>query len=130
MADDIIRELSHMGSLAGNLTFLLAEAAGLPDPGTVTIYGILDGHVHDQVLLQFPPVAASTEAVAEWALRFGGVIQSKPLCEGNRRMQYVRTRFTWQEFLRVEAFTIFPLPQPEATTSAGQDSELVTEPPF
>ena len=130
MADDIIRELSHMGSLAGNLTFLLAEAAGLPDPGTVTIYGILDGHVHDQVLLQFPPVAASTEAVAEWALRFGGVIQSTPLGDGNRRMQYVRTRFTWQEFLRVEAFTIFPLPQPEATTSAGQDSELVTEPPF
>ena len=130
MADDIIRELSHMGSLAGNLTFLLAEAAGLPDPQSVTVYGILGGRAHDEVSLQFPPVAASTEAIAEWALRFGGVIVSTPMDGEKGRRLYVRTRFTWQEFLRVEAFTIFPLPQPEATTSAGQDSELVTEPPF
>ena len=122
MADEIISELSHMGSLTAALTFLLAEASGLPDPQSVTVCGILSGHVHDEVTLHFPSDEASTQALALWALRFGGVVQSHVGDLHGAPTLWVRLDFTWQEFLHVDAFAAIPLPETEAITAAEQDS--------
>jgi hypothetical protein len=130
MADEIISDLSHMGSLTAAITFMLAEAADLPDPESVTVYGILSGHVHDEVSLQFAAQAESTEAIVLWAQRFGGVIESKSLDFGDGTKQLVRAKFTWQGFLSVDAFVIFPLLDPEAITSSEQDSVPETVTPF
>lgn len=130
MADETISELSRMGSLTAAITFMLAEADGLPDPETMTVYGILSGRVHDSLTLHFAPHEASTEAIALWALRFGGVVQS--LVEDFRGVPtlWVRAEFTWQEFLSVDAFAAIPLPYAEAITSMDQDSEPETATPF
>lgn len=129
MAEEIISELSRMGSLAAAVTFMFAEAAGLPDPGSMTVYGIIDGHVHDEVSLQFAPEEASTEAIALWALRFGGVVQSKVDDYKGVPTLWVRTDFTWQEFLRVCAFAAVPLPE-GAVVGAENDSEPEPATPF
>jgi hypothetical protein len=130
MADEIISELTHMGSLTAAITFLFAEAAGLPDPETVTVYGILNGHVHDSLSLHFAPREASTEAIALWALRFGGVVRSHVDDYQGVPTLWVRADFTWQDFLPVDAFAAIPLPQQEAITSTDHDSVPETVTPF
>ena len=131
MADDeiIISEMGHMGALAAAVTFLFAQAAGLPDPSSVDIYGILDGHAHDEAVLQFPPVAESRDALVLWALQFGSVITATPITRpGHGPEQYVRVNFTFGDVLRVEAFALIPLPETEATPGAEQASEPETVP--
>jgi hypothetical protein len=130
MADEIISELSHMGSLTAALTFMHAEAAGLPEPGDMCIFGIINGDPHDAVTLQFSPEEASIEAIVAWAARFGGVVQSDLHNDTDVPALWVRTDFTWQDFLRVTAFAHIPLPAPEAIPGAEQDSEPVTATPF
>ena len=130
MADQNLPRPGHMATLSAAVTTLLAEAAGLPDPGHVIVWGILDGHVHDSVSLGFAQEEASTEAIAQWAMRFGAVITSQTLDHQGVPSVCVRARFTWQELVRVEAFALFPLPAPEAITPAEQDSEPVAATPF
>jgi len=131
MTDQAITELSHMGSLNTAVTSLLAEAAGLPDPGSMSVYGILNGSVHDSVTLHFAPVEASTEAIAQWAIRFGGVIASWTDDFQGVPTRWVRTKFTWPGLVEVDAFAAIPLPQYEAIiTTADQPSEPVTGTPF
>ncbi|HUC23938.1 MAG TPA: hypothetical protein VMA73_14615 [Streptosporangiaceae bacterium] len=123
--------MGRIGCLTTVITVLFFDAAGLPEPGSMTVYGVLDGHVHDQIVLQFPPVAESTDAVTEWANRFGGVVQSTPLKDDKHgRTQYVRAEFTYAEWLSVKVFTVFPLLETEAIASAEQDSEPETALPF
>jgi hypothetical protein len=129
MADEIISELSHMGSLTAAITFMIAEAAELPDPEHMSVFGIIKGRVHDSVTLQFPPVEASTEAIALWALRFGGVVRSEVDDYEGVPTLWVRAEFTWQDFLRVDAFALIPLPV-GAITRAGQGSEPHAATPF
>ena len=136
MADEIISELSYMGSLTAGITFLFAEAAGLPDPDDLTVFGILNGRVHNTLTLQFAPAEASTEAIALWALRFGAVIESRTVVqemagdtEDNVQL-WVSAEFTWQDFLHVHAFAHIPLPVKEATASTVQDSEPQPVTPF
>jgi hypothetical protein len=123
MADEITYDLSHMGSLSAAITFMFAEASGLPEPHYVSIFGILDGRVHDSVSLQFAPHEASIEAIVAWAARFGGVMESHHQDGNSGPELWVRTDFTYEQFLRVGAFAHIPLPALEAITGAEQDSE-------
>jgi hypothetical protein len=129
MADDFSTEITHMGTLTAVITVLFAEAADLPDPESVTVWGILNGHVHDNLSLHFAPIEASTEAVALWALRFGGVVQSHMDDYQGTPTLWVRADFTYQEFLGVTAFAAIPRPE-GASIPRGQDSEPVTATPF
>jgi hypothetical protein len=126
----IIPEIRHMNGLAIALALLLEEAAELPDPETVTIFGILDGYVHDDFMLQFPPVPESQWALVLWALCFGGVITAKTKeCETGPQM-WVDVKFTYRDAVRVHAFAHIPLPQTEAITSTDYDSEPYPVTPF
>jgi hypothetical protein len=131
MADEeiIICELGHTASLTAAVTAMLIEASDLPDPGHMTIYGIIDGTVHDAVTIQFPQAEASTEAITLWAIRFGAVVGSWTDHFNGVPTRWVRAKFTWLDFLEVDLFAAIPLPQ-GATIPADEDSEPVTATPF
>ena len=61
-----------IGVLVVGTTYLLRQAADLPQPDYITIY---DGQA---VSLQFAKEQASLRAVTRWALRFGSVLTSQP----------------------------------------------------
>jgi hypothetical protein len=114
-----IYEMGHIGGVAAELVLMLARAAGLPEPTSISVYGIIGGYVHDQVSLQFPGQADSAEALAMWATMFGGVITSSTKDTKDGPQLWVKTSFPWMH-LRVEAFTHIPLPEPEATKHADR----------
>ena len=118
----------HMRSLAALVSLLLMEATGLPDPSSVTIYGVLEGYAHDEASLQFPRADESSKALALWAERFGGVITAKTMKRDEGPQLWIDVEFTFRDTLRVTAFAHIPLPLPEATQDAEQASELETVP--
>jgi hypothetical protein len=119
----------HMGGLAASLVFLLAEAAELPDPEHMSVFGILNGNVHDSVSFQFWPDRAGGEAVVSWGLAFGGVITANTVTTDDGALErWVRTDFTWHD-LEVAAFTHIPLPSAEAITATDHQAEPETVPP-
>jgi hypothetical protein len=61
-----------IGVLAAGTAELLQQAADLPQPHFIAIFGT------QSVSLQFAPAQASVRAVARWALRFGSVMTSQP----------------------------------------------------
>ena len=130
MTGQTITELSHMGSLTTAVTALLAEAAGLPDPTSMTIFGIINGHVHDAVTLHFAPVEASTEAIALWAIRFGGVIGSWTDDLNGVPTRWVRTKFTCQGSLKSTRSRPSRFRSRKPSPTAEQDSEPVAATPF
>src|SRR6266567_8500045 len=109
MADDEITsipEQSHMRGLAATVTLIfdLAETAGLPDPCSMTVYGIIEGRVHDYVTLQFPAVDASRTALVEWVLCFGGVLSSEIKQRETGPQLWVSAEFTFEDLVTVHAF--------------------------
>src|SRR5262249_88822 len=128
MAEETIEEftetyvMSRMGGLAAELVLMFAQAADLPDPQSATVYGILQGHVHDQVTLCFPRQADSAEALAAWASVFGGVIQSNTTKGDDGPELWVKTTFPWMH-LRVEAFAHIPIPHADYPHEPGTRSE-------
>jgi len=61
-----------IGALAAGAAELLQQAADLPQPDCIFIYG------HQAVSLQFAKEQASAQAVNRWAHRFGSVMTSQP----------------------------------------------------
>ena len=61
-----------IGVLAAGTAELLQQAADLPQPACIFIYG------HQAVSMQFAPEQASIRAITRWALRFGSVLTSQP----------------------------------------------------
>lgn len=61
-----------IGALAVGAAELLQQAAGLPAPTSVTIYG------HQAITLQFDRHKDSIRAIAGWARRFGSITTSRP----------------------------------------------------
>ena len=118
-------DIGHMPRLAVALLILLEEADGLPEPEAVTIYGVLFGHVHDELSLSFPDVPGSAKALAQWAERFGGVITSEVKQRDTGPQLWVKVKFAYLGAVRVDAFAHIPLPETEATDT-GPDGE----PPF
>jgi hypothetical protein len=123
-------EMGHMNGLAVTLAVLLEEAAGLPEPSSVTIYGILEGCVHDELSLHFPRVPESQEALVLWAVRFGGVITAKTMERETGPQLRVDVTFTYRDAVQVDAFAHIPLPLTEAITSTDHDSEPYPVTPF
>jgi hypothetical protein len=123
-------EMGHMNGLAVTLAVLLEEAAGLPEPSSVTIYGILEGCVHDELSLHFPRVPESQEALVLWAVRFGGVITAKTVERETGPQLWVDVTFKYRDAVQVDAFAHIPLPLTEAITSTDHDSEPYPVTPF
>jgi hypothetical protein len=61
-----------IGALAAGAAELLQQAADLPQPACIFIYG------HQAVSLQFAKEQASAQAVTRWAHRFGSLVTSQP----------------------------------------------------
>ena len=61
-----------IGVLAVGTAELLQQAADLPQPACIFIYG------HQAISLQFARDQASAQAVSRWAHRFGSVMTSQP----------------------------------------------------
>ena len=61
-----------IGALAAGTAELLQQAADLPQPACIFIYG------HQAVSMQFAKEQASMRAITRWALRFGSVLTSQP----------------------------------------------------
>ena len=61
-----------IGVLAAGTAELLQQAADLPQPACIFIYG------HQAVSMQFAKEQASAQAVNRWAHRFGSVMTSQP----------------------------------------------------
>ena len=61
-----------IGHLAAGTAELLQQAADLPQPACIFIYG------HQAVSMQFAREQASVQAVNRWAHRFGSVTTSQP----------------------------------------------------
>ena len=61
-----------IGVLAAGTAELLQQAADLPQPCFIAIFGT------QSISLQFPPEQASIRAITRWALRFGSVMTSQP----------------------------------------------------
>ena len=61
-----------IGVLAAGVAELLQQAADLPQPVCIFIYG------HQAVSIQFAKEQASVQAVNRWAHRFGSVMTSQP----------------------------------------------------
>ncbi|MBV9204550.1 MAG: hypothetical protein JO037_03895 [Actinobacteria bacterium] len=61
-----------IGALAAGVVTLLQEAADLPAPGYIAIFDT------QHISVQFSPDPSSLRAITRWALRFGGVVASKP----------------------------------------------------
>jgi hypothetical protein len=123
-----ILETDQMGPLANALAVMFDEAAGLPEPSCVTIYGVLQGRVHNEYSLQFPGIEKSQQALALWAQRFGGVITSYTHDRGTGPELWVHVTFDYHDVIHVVAFACIPLP--EGATTAEQDSEPAAVTPF
>jgi hypothetical protein len=117
-----------MRSLAALVSLLLMEATGLPDPQSMTVYGVLEGYVLDEASLQFPRTGESRKALALWAEHFGGVITAKTMERDEGPQLWVDVEFTFRDVLRVTAFAHIPLPLPEAAHDAEQASDPQTVP--
>jgi hypothetical protein len=61
-----------ISALAAGAAELLQQAADLPQPACIFIYG------HQAVSLQFAKEQASAQAVTRWAHRFGSLVTSQP----------------------------------------------------
>jgi hypothetical protein len=92
---EIVCEMGRMGGLAAELTLMFARAATLPEPTSASIYGVIDGYIHDSVTLQFPRQMDSAETLAMWATMFGGVIESSTKDTEDGRQLWVKTSFPW-----------------------------------
>jgi hypothetical protein len=126
--ENLIPDISHMGGLAVALVVLLDEASDLPEPSSIDVCGILYGHVHDHIDLWFHGEAASKQAIALWAGRFGGVIEAKPQETETGPELWVRTAFPFMDLVKVNVYANVKLPQPEATQDAEQASDPETVP--
>ena len=104
-----VYELGHMGALTAEAVLLFAQAADLPDPQSMVIYGILDGFALDEVSLQFAPREDSAQALAIWATMFGGVVEcsTQACAEGPQR--WIKATFPYMH-LTVVAFAHIPIP--------------------
>ena len=107
----------HLGSLIFQAAQLFLTACGLPDPQTVLISGVLDGHAIDEISLHFPSGQSGKDAITEWACVFGAKVTETPGTSGDRPVLFARTQFPFRG-VQVTAFAIIPLPQPEAIPHA------------
>jgi hypothetical protein len=108
---------SPMGSLFFQAAQLFLTAYGLPDPETVTVYGVLDGHVLDEISLHFASTQPGKDAITQWAAAFGSKITETPGSLGDDPVLYVRTEFPFRA-ATVSAFAVILLPEPEAIPHA------------
>jgi len=97
---------------------MFQDADGLPDPQSMTVYGIIDGYDHDEVSMQFPKAASSEHAIARWAMRFGGTITSGEMAGDDGWELWVKTEFRFGA-LKAQAFAHIPLPDREAMPHSG-----------
>jgi hypothetical protein len=79
----------HTGSLARDLAELLWEASNLPQPSSVTVYGS-----HDHITLHFESDPSSYASVAQWAARFGGTVENRPITHDGHPSVICRTEWT------------------------------------
>jgi hypothetical protein len=108
-----------MGVRTVSVLDMLVEARDLPDPSSITIYGVIDGYDLLSVTLQFPAAEPSERAIVAWALRFGGVVVANTMDGDDGPQLWVKTEFTWQD-AKVDAFAHIPLPQTEAIRHIGK----------
>lgn len=95
----------HMGGLLFQAAQLFLTACGLPDPQSVVIYGVLDGHTLDEISLHFPAGQPGKDAIAEWAAAFGAEVTKTPGTSGDRPVLVARTEFPFRN-ITVTAFAI------------------------
>jgi hypothetical protein len=91
-----------MACVAEGVTELLSEAADLPQPRYIAIFGN-----HQAVSVQFAPEQAGVQAVARWALRFGGVLVSIPIEDDGDPKVYHRVEFDYYD-VAVTAYVMIP----------------------
>jgi hypothetical protein len=113
-----VRQLC-MGERALTLLDMFQKAADLPDPQSMTVYGVINGDAHDHVTMQFPRAASSERAIAEWAVRFGGTIASCEMAGDDGWELWVKTEFPFGA-MKAEAFAHIPLPDKEASPHSGK----------
>ena len=90
------------GGLVARAADLLGEAAGLPQPGYVTVSAT------QHISLQFAPDRGSFAAITGWALRFGGVVASERREDGEIGCHL---EFAYQG-VTVGAYAYIPAAQP------------------
>ena len=88
----------------------------------------LFGHVHDHIDMWFHGEAASEQAVALWAARFGGVITVKTVERETGPELWARADFKVMDAVTVNVYAHVPLPPSEATKNAEQATEPETVP--
>src|SRR6266571_224580 len=101
----------HMGSLHFQAAQLFLTACGLPDPQTVTVWGVLDGYFHYEISLHFPSGQPGKDAITEWAAAFGAKVTESPGAVQDSPVLFVRTEFPFRN-VHVTALAVIPLPQP------------------
>jgi hypothetical protein len=89
-----------MACMAQGVHELMDQAADLPQPC------LIDIHTTQNVGIQLDP-EAGVRAIAQWALRFGGVIVAMPIKHDNKPAMYHRAEFDYYG-LAVKAYTIIP----------------------
>ena len=102
-----------IGVLTVGTADLLQQAADLPQPRCIFIYG--NGQA---ISLQFAPEQASVRAITRWALRFGSVVTSEPHQDTGRPGTWHRDRV---RLLRHRRQSVCPRPGRTGQQLADQE---------
>jgi hypothetical protein len=81
---------------------LLEEAADLPQPWYLTVSST------QSISLQFPDAPSSYRAITRWALRFGGVLTSKPATDQSKGARTTCALEFDYYGIRADAYAIIP----------------------
>jgi hypothetical protein len=91
-----------IATMAVGLVDLLSEAENLPQPRYISIHGS-----SQSCDLQFGPEQPSLKAITRWAMRFGGVVISKPHQGKDGPETWYRTDFDYYG-IAVSAYAHIP----------------------